>query len=136
MTGSFRVSPRNVRRTVVRAMAVSASGDGRDDRKVVAVLQRRLEPGAEADVFVVPVDIDELAELPLVVVEPFLEARELLVQLVERLRDVAGIDLNNGRAARQLAQRAGHANLDRHVVVIISRAAGRSRRLTSVFELL
>src|SRR6202521_4721755 len=136
MTGSFRVSPRNVRRTVVRAMTLSASGNSRDDRKVVAILQRRLEPGAEADVFVVPVDIDELAELPLVIVEPFLEARELLVQLVECLRHVARIDLHDGRAASQLAQRAGHTNLDRHVVVIISKAAGRSRRLTSVFELL
>src|ERR1700730_1352422 len=115
MTGSFRVSPRNVRRTVVRAMAVSASGDSRDDRKVVAVLQRRLEPGAEADVFVVPVDIDELAALTLVVVEAFLEARELLVQLIEGLRHVARIDLDDGRAASQLAQCAGHTNLDRHV---------------------
>src|SRR2546428_13302226 len=101
MIGSFRVSPRNVRRTVVRAMR-SASSDRRNDGKVVAVLQRRLEPGAEADVLVVSVDVDELAELSLVVVEPLLEARELLVELVQRLRHVARIDLNDGRTASQL----------------------------------
>src|SRR5260370_15338012 len=121
MIGSFRALPRNVRRTVVRATRRSASSDRRDDREVVTVLQRRLEPGTEADVFVVPVDVDELAQLPLVVVEPLLEARVLLIQLVERLRHIGGIDLDDGRATRELAKRAGDANLDRHGVVIISK---------------
>src|SRR2546423_10397541 len=120
MIGSFRVSPRNVRRTVVRAMR-SASSDRRDDGKIVAVLQRRLEPGAEADVLVVPVDVDELAELALVVVEPLPKAGVLLVELVECLRDIAGIDLDDGCAAGELSQRPGHTNLDRHLVVVIIR---------------
>src|SRR4029077_19476879 len=100
----------NVRRTVVRAME-SASGDRRHDGEVVAVLERRFQPRPEANVLVVPVDVDELAELALVVIEALLETREFLVQLVERLRHVAGIDLNNGRAARQLPQGTGDANL-------------------------
>src|SRR5437870_1180982 len=121
MIGSFSVSPRNVRRTVVRAIE-SASGDRWHDGEVVAVLERRLQPRPEAYVLVVPVDVDELAELSLVVVEALLETREFLVQFVQRLRHVAGIDLDDGRAASQLTKRAGHANLDRHVVVIISSA--------------
>src|ERR1700680_4157906 len=101
MIGSFSVSPRNVRGTVVRAME-SASGDCRHDREVVAVFERRLQPRPEANVLVVPVDVDELAELPFVVVKALLETRELLVQFVKRLRHVAGIDLDNGRTAGQL----------------------------------
>src|ERR1700686_487756 len=103
MIGSFSVSPRNVMRTVVRAME-SASSDRRHDGEVVAVLERRLQPRPEANVLVVPVDVDELAELPFVVVQALLEAREFLIQFVQRLRNVAGIDLDNGRAAGQLPQ--------------------------------
>src|SRR5438445_13393918 len=114
MMGSFRASPRNVRRTVVRPIARSASGDRRNDGKIVAVLQRRLEPRSKPDVFVVSVDVDELAEFSLVVVEPFLEARELLVELVQRLRHIARIDLDDSRASGKLPKRAGHTNLDRH----------------------
>src|SRR5438105_9926923 len=120
MIGSFSDSPRNVRRTVVRAIG-SASGDRRYDGEVVAVFERRLQPRPEANVLVVPVDVDELAELALVVVEALLEPGEFLVQFVKRLRHIAGIDLDDGRATRQLPQSAGDPNLDRHVVVIISR---------------
>src|SRR5437868_2824347 len=103
----------------------SAPCDRRDDGKVVAVLQRRLESGAEPNVFVIPVNVDELPELALVVVEALAEARVLLVQHVEGLRDVARVDLDDGRPAGELAQGAGDANFDRHVVVIISRDATR-----------
>src|SRR2546430_15608763 len=99
------------------------SGDRRDDRQIVAVLQRRLEPRPEPNVLVVPVDVDELPKLAFVVIEPFPEARKFLVQLIERLRDVPGIDLDDGRPAGELTQRARHANFDRHVVDIISRYA-------------
>src|ERR1700731_2053012 len=128
MIGSFSVSPRNVRRTGVRAME-SASSDRRHDGEVVAVLERGLQPRPEANVLVVPVDVDELAELSLVVVEALLEAREFLIQFVQRLGHVPGIDLDNGRAASQLPQSTGNANLDRHVVVIIGRGGGSARHL-------
>src|SRR3984893_11322819 len=118
MIGSFSVSPRNVRRTVVRAMG-SASGDRRYDGEVVAVLERRLQPRPEANILVVPVDVDELAKFSLVVIQALLETRELLVQFVKRLRHVAGIDLDNGRTAGQLPKSARDADLDRHVVVVI-----------------
>src|ERR1700694_1955586 len=118
MIGSFSVSPRNVRRTVVRAMG-SASGDRRHDGEVVAVLERRLQPRPEPNILVVPVDVDELAELPLVVVEALLETRKLLVQFVKRLRHVTGIDLDNGRTTGQLPKGARDTDLDRHVVVVI-----------------
>src|SRR3979411_2733781 len=120
MIGSFSDSPRNVRRTVVRALW-SASSDPRHDGEVVAVLERRLQPRPEANVLVVPVDVDELAELALVVVEALLESRELLVLFVEALPHVGGMDLDDGRTARQLPQRAGHTDLDRHVVLVIIR---------------
>src|ERR1700737_857444 len=109
MIGSFSESPRNSRRTVVRATE-SAPSDRGDDREVVAVLQRRLEPGSEPNVFVVAVDVDELAQLALVVVESLPKTRELLVELVERLRDVAGIALDDRRATRELPERAGHTD--------------------------
>src|SRR5207302_9555669 len=102
-----------------------ASGDRRHDRQIVAVLQRRLEPRPEPNVLVVPVDVDELPKLALVVIEPLPEARIFLVQLIQRLRDVTGVYLNDGRPPRELTQRPGHANFDRHVVVIISRYAPR-----------
>src|SRR6202035_3193735 len=121
MIGSFSVSPRNVRRTVVRAME-SASSDRWHDGEVVAVLERGLQPRPEANVLVVPVDVDELAELSLVVIEALLEAREFLIQFVQRSARVTGMALDNGRAASQLSQATGDANFDRHVVVIISSA--------------
>src|SRR4030081_1362337 len=111
MIGSFSDSPRNVRRTVVRAIG-SASSDRRHDGEVVAVLERRLQPRPEANILVVPVDVDELPKLALVVVETLFESWELLVQFVEGLRHVAGIDLDNGRAASQLPQSAGDTDLD------------------------
>src|SRR5216683_1330637 len=122
MIGSFNVSPRNVRRTVVRAIG-SASGDGRHDGEVVAVHELGLQSRPEANILIVPVDVDELAELTLVIVKALLETREFLIQLVQRLRDVTGIDLDNGRAAGQLPQGAGDANLDRHYVVVIISSA-------------
>src|SRR5216683_1043145 len=122
MIGSFNVSPRNVRRTVVRAIG-SASGDGRHDGEVVAVHELGLQSRPEANILIVPVDVDELAELTLVIVKALLETREFLIQLVQRLRDVGGIDLDNGRAAGQLPQGAGDANLDRHYVVVIISSA-------------
>src|SRR5712664_1273307 len=124
MIGSFRALPRNVRRTVVRAIRRSASSDRRDDREVVAVLQRRLETGAEANVFVIPVDVDNLPQLPLVVVESPLEAWEFLIQLLQCLRNVGGIDFDDGRAAGELAKRARYPNFDRHGLVIISKVGG------------
>src|SRR5438093_13088066 len=131
MIGSFRVSPGNVRRTVVRATGL-ASGDRRDDRQIVTVLQRRLEPRPEPNVLVISVDVDELAKLTLVVVEPLPEARKLLVQLIECLGHVTGIDLDDGRPASELPQRAGHANFYRHGVVhIISRYGGGTRPAAS-----
>src|SRR5207237_10537306 len=114
-----RGSPRNVRRTVVRATGASAPCNRRDDGEVVAVLQRLLEPGAEPNVFVVPVDVDELPELAFVVIKTLAKAGVFLIQRVQRLGDVARIDLDDSRPASELAQRAGHANFDRHVVVII-----------------
>src|ERR1700682_5616565 len=129
MIGSFSESPRNVRRTVVRAIG-SASSDRRHDGEVVAVHELRLQSRPEANILVVPVDVDELAELPLVVVEAFLESRKLQVQLVQGLRHVAGIDLDNGRAASQLPKGAGDTDLDRHVVVIISREGALALELS------
>src|SRR6201988_763052 len=107
MTGSFSVSPRNVRRTVVRATR-SASGDRWHDREIVAVAERRLQARPKPNVFVVSVDVDELAQLTLVVVEPLAKARILLIELVERLGDIPGIDLDNGRTSRERAQCARH----------------------------
>src|SRR5919201_3200806 len=121
MTGSLRASPGNVRRTVVRATGGLASRDRRDDGEVVAVLERGLQPGAETDIFVVPVDVDELAQLTPVVVEALLEAWVLLIQLVERLRDIVGVHFDDGCTASELAQRAGDANFNRHAVVIIGK---------------
>src|SRR5204863_8696071 len=71
-----------------------APRDGRDDRQLVAVLDRRGEVVEVADVLVVEVDVDEPAQLP-VVEEPGRQAGELAAEVVEhRLHGgAAGLDL-------------------------------------------
>src|SRR5438067_11029741 len=111
--GSLKTSPRNVSRTVARGI-ILASGYGGDDGEVVVLLQPRLQAGAEPDVLVVAIDVDELAQLPLVVVETLAEARILVVEGAQRRRDVAGVDLDHWRPPGQLAQGPRNPDLDRH----------------------
>src|SRR6266851_4751446 len=62
--------------------AMSSSGDSRNDRQLVAVLDRRGEVVEIADVFVIQIEVDVLAH-PALVEELGLESGELLVEVIE-----------------------------------------------------
>src|SRR5438309_616240 len=88
-----------------------ASGHRRDDRDLVPLGQRGIQAPAETNVFVVEEEVHELPRLAVFVQEAALEAREAGIQLVDRVAQVDGGDLDGGRASTQVAERARDAEL-------------------------
>src|SRR5574341_80916 len=70
-----------------RKQKISAPCDGGHDGYAVAVLERGLFLVYEADVFIVHVYVDETAD-PSTLGEPFLHTRIVLLQGVDKIRDV------------------------------------------------
>src|SRR6266550_207877 len=62
-------------------------GDGRDEEEAVAFFERAGFAAEEADVFFIEVDIEELADLPLIVADVAPEVGEAGCQLVEGFGD-------------------------------------------------
>src|SRR4051812_2146883 len=87
-----------------------AAGDGRHDRDLVAVLDRRIEVLEKPDVFVVGEDVDEAPHLAAVVADAFLDARVLRLEARDEGPDgrAAGGDLF--LPLGQLAERRRNAN--------------------------
>src|SRR3954471_20410076 len=77
---------------------ISASGDRGDDAQLVAVLDGGLHAVEVADVLVVEVDVDELADLVALVVEAGLDAGVLGDEGVEHFFDGGAGDFDGGLA--------------------------------------
>src|SRR5262245_34700331 len=115
--GSWMRLDGNVRRTRVRAMASTASaasGDGGDDRHLIAALQSGLLAVEEADVLFVDVDVDEASQLPRLVHQAVSQARELPFEVVDKGADGVGRGLDLGVAPGDRAQRGRNANENGH----------------------
>src|SRR5258708_31845912 len=87
--------------------ASAPARDGRHDRDLVRLVQRRVQTLAQPDVLVVQEEVDELSRLAAVVEQPSLEAREAGVELVDRGPQVGGLHGDGGLTGAQAAQRTG-----------------------------
>src|SRR5262245_62820330 len=103
----------NVRRTRVRTTASTASvasGDGRDDRHLVAGLQRGLLAVEEADVLFVDVDVNEAPQLSGLVHQAVSEPRELAFEVVDEGAHGVGRGLDLGVALGNRARSEEHTS--------------------------
>src|SRR5947209_2162057 len=116
MTGSVTSSRVKISRTRRRDNSagslkpVQPSGHRRDDRHLVAGADLGVEAAGEADVLVVQVDVDKLAEIAGGVEEPLPEAGEARVELLDRGAQVAGLDLDRGLPLGEVAERTRNSN--------------------------
>src|SRR5690606_24512857 len=88
-----------------------AAGDRGNDRDLAAVAQLGVRAVEVANVFLVVIDVDERAQLPLVVEEMLAEGGVLSGELSVRLSGRAGGDVIGGLAASELAERRGDSDL-------------------------
>jgi hypothetical protein len=77
----------------------------RDEENAIALLESAGFPAQEADVFLVEVDVEELADLTLVVADVAVESREAGSELVEGFRDGGGTTVDLRRALGEAAER-------------------------------
>src|SRR5258708_29163532 len=92
----------------------SAPGDGGNGREVVAGAQLGGQPGAKADVLVVLVNVDELAQPAVGVVDPLPETRVLGLQRLQRLLHGDARDFDHGLTGGEAAQRPRDTDFDGH----------------------
>src|SRR6266566_2965660 len=113
MIGSWIRSAGNVSRTRRRAIAEQQrsgpSGDGRNDRHLVALLEHRLLAVEETDVLFVHVDVDEAAKLSALVHQALAQPGELALEIVDYGGDAAALGLHFGGALGERAQRCRNA---------------------------
>src|SRR5688572_10743013 len=72
---------------ICRANRSASTGNGRDDRDLVRVLDRRIQVLEEANVFVVGEDVDEAPDLAAVVADPLLDPRILRLEAGDQRAD-------------------------------------------------
>src|SRR5437899_633836 len=77
----------------------------RDEENAIAFLESAGFPAQEADVFLVEIDIEELADLALVVADVAAESREAGSEFVEGFRDGGGTTVHPRRALGEAAER-------------------------------
>src|SRR6266540_3495766 len=98
----------------------AASGDGGHDRDGVAVLEPRRPALQEADVFLVDVEIDEAAQLALLVDEALTESGELPLEVLHDVIDGAGLGLDLGVALGERSQRSRDPYHHGHAVSLLN----------------
>jgi len=84
----------------------------RDEENAIAFLESAGFPAQEADVFLVEIDIEELADLALVVADVAAESREAGSKLAEGFRDGGGTTVHPRRAFGEAAK--GGRDFDRN----------------------
>src|SRR5438105_1056042 len=78
-----------------------AAGDGGDDGELVALADWRIEALAKADVGVIDVDVDELAQLAFVIVEAIPKTWVRRVEILQRVLDRSTFDAHLSAPARE-----------------------------------
>src|SRR5487761_1127036 len=89
-------------------------GDRGHDAELVVRGEGGLQPSRGANVVVIAVDVDEVTQPPGRFEDPRLKAGIAALQVLERLGHGGSLDLRLGGPPGQLAQRAGHPDLDTH----------------------
>src|SRR6266478_5803011 len=84
------------------------SGDGRNDGHLVSRLELRLRALEEAYVLLVDVEVDEAAHLAAFVDEALLHPGILLLETVDEIANVCGVDLHLGLSLGQRTERRGN----------------------------
>src|SRR5207248_9922963 len=92
---------------------ISTSSHRRDDRQLVAVLDRGVQIVEVADVLVVEVKVDEPPNLA-VLHDALRDGRELLAKRVEHSLHGAAADFDDGLAFGVLAERGWYLDADGH----------------------
>src|ERR1700693_1574883 len=91
-----------------------APGEGRNDRHLVAILQRRLKPLERLDALVVHVDVDVVVDFAGLVAHEALETAEAPLELIEQPADIARIDRHAVLVVRGAAKRRRDIHVNAH----------------------
>src|SRR6266481_8263579 len=94
--------------------ALAAAGDGGNEEDAIAFFEGAGFAAEEADVFFVEIDIEELADLALIVADVAREIGEARSELVESFGDRGGGTVHFGRAVREAAEGGGDFDGDGH----------------------
>jgi len=86
---------------------VGPAGDRGDEHDLIAVLELVGVAAEEADVFIVDVDVDEAAELAVLILDVLRERGELGVELGEQAGEVGGLGLKRLLSIGVAGQRGG-----------------------------
>jgi len=95
----------------------AAAGDGGDQKDAVAFFEAAGFAAEEANVFLVEVDVEELADLAAVVADVAGELWELRGERVQSFGDRGGATVNLGRAVGEAAKGCGDFDGDGHGLV-------------------
>src|SRR6185437_11818203 len=113
-------------------IAVASSGaralaarNGRQDRHLVAVIDRGLQAILEADVLAGDVDVDEAAQIA-VLGDALAESVVLVEDRIEGLADGRALDLELALATGRGAELGGNLHGDAHRAEILVMAVGRA----------
>lgn len=92
----------------------SAAGHGRHDADLVAVAEGGGLVIEKTDVLAIDVDVQEAAQLAVLIGEAGQDAREVAFEGLEQLVDRGGVDLHAGLLRGELLERGGDQNQNRH----------------------
>src|SRR3989304_7460784 len=98
---------------------LTSSRNSRHDRDAVSVLQAGLFLIRETDVLFIHIDVNEPPYLA-AARKPLLDPRVILLQGIDKLRDVPGAALHLGLAVGQLLQGSGDPHFYRHVMLLLT----------------
>jgi hypothetical protein len=94
----------------------SAACHGRGDDDLVAVLEGRIGATQETDVLAVDVDVDEAMGPALVVEDALTDGRKLAAEVLDRVADRGGLDLDDAPAVGPLPQSSGKSYCYCHLI--------------------
>jgi hypothetical protein len=114
-TNSFRAEAADpTQQNISMEELLLAAGDGRDEENAIAFLEGTGFPAEEADVFFVEIDVEELANLALLIADVAREIREPGGKFVQSLGDGRGATVYFWRAIGKAAERGRDFYDDRH----------------------
>jgi len=93
---------------------LGSAGNGGDEENTIALLEAAGFAAEEADVFFVEIDVEELANLALIVAHMSREIGEARGEFVQSLRDGGGTTVYFWRAASKAAERCRDFDDHRH----------------------